>query len=136
MMGQNDEAAVSAFEERAAIIRDVCTGFGGEMFGDAGDSMMADFGNPVQALRAAFEFQDKIASLNRDAPPEYRMPFRTGINTGSAIVIGTRRYGDDVNIAARLQELAPSDGVVVSETTWHHVRGQQRPSSGISASSR
>jgi adenylate cyclase len=51
-----------------------------------------------------------------------RMPFRAGINTGNVIVRGDRLYGDDVNIAARIQELAPQGGLAVSETTWHHVK--------------
>jgi TolB-like protein/class 3 adenylate cyclase len=122
LMGLDDEAAVAAFEERRSLIAASCETFGGRTFGAAGDSIMAEFGNPIEALRAAFDFQAKIASLNRSAGENMRMPFRVGINTGDVIVRDASLYGDDVNIAARIQEFAPQDGVAISETTWHHVK--------------
>ncbi|RUV13474.1 adenylate/guanylate cyclase domain-containing protein [Mesorhizobium sp. M1A.F.Ca.IN.022.04.1.1] len=122
LMGIDDERAVAAFEERRDIITDSCGAFGGRTFGVAGDSIMAEFGNPIEALRAAFDFQDRIMALNASAADEMRMPFRAGINTGDVIVREGRLYGDDVNIAARLQEFAPHDGLAISETTWHHVK--------------
>ncbi|MGX9144521.1 adenylate/guanylate cyclase domain-containing protein [Mesorhizobium sp. 128a] len=122
LMGIDDESAVAAFEERRDIIADSCGTFGGRTFGDAGDSIMAEFGNPIEALRAAFDFQGRIVALNASAADDMRMPFRAGINTGDVIVRGGRLYGDDVNIAARIQEFAPGDGLAVSETTWHHVK--------------
>ncbi|RUW30421.1 adenylate/guanylate cyclase domain-containing protein [Mesorhizobium sp. M1E.F.Ca.ET.041.01.1.1] len=122
LMGIDDELAVAAFEERRDIITDSCGAFGGRTFGVAGDSIMAEFGNPIEALRAAFDFQDRIMALNASAAEEMRMPFRAGINTGDVIVREGRLYGDDVNIAARLQEFAPHDGLAISETTWHHVK--------------
>ncbi|AZO75453.1 MULTISPECIES: adenylate/guanylate cyclase domain-containing protein [unclassified Mesorhizobium] len=122
LMGIDDERAVAAFEERRDIITDSCGAFGGRTFGVAGDSIMAEFGNPIEALRAAFDFQDRIMALNSSSAEEMRMPFRAGINTGDVIVREGRLYGDDVNIAARLQEFAPHDGLAISETTWHHVK--------------
>ncbi|TIO79176.1 MAG: adenylate/guanylate cyclase domain-containing protein [Mesorhizobium sp.] len=122
LMGIDDELAVAAFEERRDIITDSCGAFGGRTFGVAGDSIMAEFGNPIEALRAAFDFQDRIMALNASVAEEMRMPFRAGINTGDVIVREGRLYGDDVNIAARLQEFAPHDGLAISETTWHHVK--------------
>ncbi|WP_127595541.1 adenylate/guanylate cyclase domain-containing protein [Nitratireductor alexandrii] len=123
LMGMDDEAAVAAFESHRDIIRDCCASHGGRMFGPAGDSMMAEFGAPVDALLAAIEFQRRIASANQEVPEAGRMAFRAGINTGQVIVRDESLYGDDVNIAARLQEIAPEGGVVVSETSWHHLRG-------------
>lgn len=124
LMGNDDEAALAAFEERRDIIVERCAAFGGRMFGDAGDSIMAEFGSPVAALLAAFEFQQRISDLNRRSEPGHSLAFRAGINTGDVISHNGRLYGDDVNIAARIQELAPGDGLAVSETTWHHVRSK------------
>lgn len=122
LMGIDDESAVAAFEARRDIIVDRCGAFGGRTFGEAGDSIMAEFGNPIEALRAAFDFQERIRALNASVDKHMRMPFRAGINTGDVIVREGRLYGDDVNIAARIQEFAPHDGLAVSETTWHHVK--------------
>ena len=124
LMGIDDEAAVAIFEERRDLIDSACGKFGGRMFGPAGDSMMAEFGAPIDALLAVLDFQDHIRAANEGLPPERRMAFRAGINTGQVIVRDESRYGDDVNISARLQEIAPDGGVVISETTWPHVRGR------------
>jgi adenylate cyclase len=122
LMGIDEEATLTAFEERRTTIRETCAQIGGRIFGAAGDSLMAEFGNPGDALRAALEFQQRLGELDAQLAPDRRMPFRAGINTGTVILRDELRYGDDVNIAARLQELAPEGGVVISETTWHHVR--------------
>jgi adenylate cyclase len=122
LMGLDDVSAVAAFEERRNIIVERCAAFGGRTFGAAGDSIMAEFGNPIEALRAAFDFQDRIAALNACADDNMRMPFRAGINTGDVIVRDDNLYGDDVNIAARIQEFAPHNGLAISETAWHHVK--------------
>lgn len=121
-IGRNADAAVSAFEERAAIIRETCRAYGGEIFGAAGDSFMAEFGLPAQALLAALAFQKRIVELNAAAPERVRMAFRVGINTGDVIVRDASRYGDDVNIAARLQESAPESGIIISQTTFNHIQ--------------
>ncbi len=123
LMDIDDEEALDAFQERAALISQECERLGGSMFGDAGDSLMASFGNPVDALRAAQSFQVRLQNLNAGAREVRRMPFRVGVNTGDVIVAEGRMFGHDVNIAARLQEVAPANGVVVSETTWYHARG-------------
>jgi adenylate cyclase len=122
LMGLDDVSAVAAFEERRNIIIESCGVFGGRTFGAAGDSIMAEFGNPIEALRAAFHFQDRIATLNASADDNMRMPFRAGINTGDVIVRDDCLYGDDVNIAARIQEFAPHNGIAISETAWQHVK--------------
>lgn len=121
-IGRNADAAVTAFEERAAIIRETCRTYGGEIFGAAGDSFMAEFGLPAQALLAALAFQKRIVELNATAPARVHMAFRVGINTGDVIVRDASRYGDDVNIAARLQESAPESGIVISQTTFNHIQ--------------
>lgn len=124
MMSEDDEAALEAFSERAGIISSVCERHGGRMFGMAGDSLMAEFGNPVDAVRAAVEFQHALESLNAGVPDNRRMAFRVGINTGDVIVDGDLLFGHDVNIAARLQERAVANGIVISQTTFIQVRGK------------
>lgn len=122
MMGLDDETTLSVLEDRRALIASICQGYGGRMFGVAGDSVMVEFGSPVDSLRAVFAFQEEMQKLNAGEPPKRQMSFRAGVNTGDVIVRGEALFGDDVNIAARLQELAPAGGVVISGTTFEHVK--------------
>lgn len=104
----------------------------------AGDAVMAVFGlvhstdlDPIQAVRAALAMGRELELLNRRFEPQYgiRLQMRTGIHTGHAIVSTLRErrgqdfviVGDTVNLASRLQALAPVNGIVISHATYQHV---------------
>ena len=64
-------------------------------------------------------------SARRDVPEEERIRFRIGINLGDVIVEEDGDlYGDGVNIAARLEQLAEPGGIVVSGTAYDHLQGK------------
>ena len=72
-----------------------------------GDGALVEFASVVDAVRCAVEIQRSIAVHNADLEPEQRIEFRIGINLGDVIIDGDDIYGDGVNIAARLEGLAP-----------------------------
>src|SRR6185369_8673533 len=73
------------------------------------------------AVQCAVEIQQEVSSQESDAAQAQRMQFRIGINLGDVMVEGPDIYGDGVNIAARLQELAEPGGIVVSSTVYDQV---------------
>ena len=81
----------------------------------AGDAVLADFGTVVDALSCAAEIQSDLKESNRNRPDERRVQFRIGINLGDVIVDQGEIYGDGVNVAARLENLAEPGGICVSE---------------------
>jgi class 3 adenylate cyclase/tetratricopeptide (TPR) repeat protein len=110
--------------------------FGGTVEKFIGDAVMAVFGAPVaheddaeRAVRASLRIIDAIAELNEEHPG-LDLSVRAAVNTGEAVVsLGARPEhgegfvtGDVVNIASRLQGLAPSGGVVVGELTHRATR--------------
>lgn len=86
-----------------------------------GDAVIAEFASVVEAVQCAVEIQREISSQDPDPPQAQRMRFRIGINLGDVMVEGSDIYGDGVNIAARLQELAEPGGIVVSSTVYDQV---------------
>jgi adenylate cyclase len=86
-----------------------------------GDAVIAEFASVVEAVQCAVEIQREISSQESDPPPAHRMRFRIGVNLGDVMVDGSDIYGDGVNIAARLQELAEPGGVVVSGPVYDQV---------------
>jgi adenylate cyclase len=86
-----------------------------------GDAVIAEFASVVEAVQCAVEIQREISSQDPDPPQADRMRFRIGINLGDVMVEGSDIYGDGVNIAARLQELAEPGGIVVSSTVYDQV---------------
>src|SRR5262249_18721784 len=85
---------------------------------------IAEFASVVEAVQCAVEIQQEISSQDSDPSDAGRMRFRIGINLGDVIVDGSDIYGDGVNIAARLQELADPGGVVVSRSVYDQVHNK------------
>ena len=99
-----------------------------------GDAVMAVFGVPtvheddaLRAVRAACELRDSLNVLNGDLEREYgvSLHLRTGVNTGE-VVTGTEERlatGDAVNVAARLEQAAQPDQILIGEQTYRLSRG-------------
>ncbi len=96
----------------------------GRVFGSAGDSVIAEFASPVDAVRCAVEFQRQLEARNAELSDEKRMRFRVGINLGDIVAEGGNLHGDGVNIAARLEELAEPGGIWLSGTVFDHLAGK------------
>ena len=86
-----------------------------------GDAVIAEFASVVEAVQCAVEVQQEISSQELETAQAQRMQFRIGINLGDVMVEGPDIYGDGVNIAARLQELAEPGGIVVSSSVYDQV---------------
>jgi adenylate cyclase len=86
-----------------------------------GDAVIAEFPSVVEAVQCAIEIQQELAAQDPDRPEAQRMRFRVGINLGDVMVDGSDIYGDGVNIAARLQELAEPGGILISGPVYDQV---------------
>jgi adenylate cyclase len=86
----------------------------GHIFKLMGDGMLAEFGSVVDAVECAVSLQRGLSERNASVPQAEQIHVRIGINLGEVIVEGDDRYGDGVNIAARLQQLAEPGGICVS----------------------
>jgi len=97
---------------------------GGRVVKLMGDGLLAEFPSVVDAVNWAVEVQAKVAELSAAEPDEQRIEYRVGVNLGDVIVDGDDIYGDGVNVAARLQEIAERGGVCISEKVQTEVRGK------------
>jgi len=86
----------------------------GRIFKLMGDGFLAEFGSVVDAVECAVTLQRGMMERNTSISEENRIEIRIGINLGEVIVEGDDRYGEGVNVAARLQELADPGGICVS----------------------
>ena len=89
-----------------------------------GDGLLLEFASVVDAVRCVTEIQAAMAAHNADVPAERRIDFRIGVNIGDIIIDGDDIFGDGVNVAARLQELAAPGGICVSGRVQEDVRGK------------
>jgi len=96
----------------------------GRIINTWGDAIIAEFASVVEAVQCAVETQQELSGHNRVLPDEKRMRFRIGINLGDVMVEGDDVYGDGVNIAARLQQLAEPGGILISGPVYDQVHNK------------
>src|SRR5215813_14566447 len=89
-----------------------------------GDAVIAEFASVVEAVLCAIEIQRELAVHNSGLPEGEQMWFRIGINLGDVMVENDDLYGEGVNIAARLQELAEPGGILISGPVYDLVRNK------------
>src|SRR6266498_107975 len=112
---------------------------GGRIDKHIGDAVMALFGTPTareddpeRAIRAALQIQAEVQKWKKeftDSPESQNIQLRIGVNTGPALLgtVGTigeyTAIGNTVNLANRLEQAAPTGGILISHDTYQHVRG-------------
>ena len=124
LMGADDESTLTQLLAYRQVVEAIVKSASGRMFGVAGDSWMAEFASPVEAVRCAVECQRAIETRNSELPEEKRIRFRIGIHMGDVIANNSNLFGDEVNIAARLQQLCRPGHLVVSEDVFRHALGK------------
>lgn len=101
-----EELALTQLQEYRAIIDKVVEDHHGRTFGSAGDSVLAEFNSPVEAVRCAADVQQAFELRNAVVAERQRMRFRIGIHLGDVVIDGETLQGECVNIAVRLEGLA------------------------------
>jgi len=114
MMGENEDRTLSNLKACRSLTDEAIKLNHGRIFGSAGDSVIAEFASPVDAVVAATEFQRNLRDRNESATDEDQMLFRVGLNLGDVIIEGDNLYGDGVNVAARLEAAAEPGGITLS----------------------
>ncbi len=122
MMGSDEAGTYDTLKDCRAIIDSCITESHGRVFGSAGDSVIAEFSSPVQAVLCANEFQKLLADRNGHHATLKKMEFRVGVNMGDVIIDGDNLYGEGVNVAARLESIAEPGGVCLSGKVYEEVK--------------
>jgi class 3 adenylate cyclase len=94
----------------------------GRMVKLIGDGALVEFPSVVEAVMCAVEVQAAVAKRNAGVAEEMRLQFRVGVNVGDVIIDGDDIYGDGVNVAARLEALAPPGGISISSAVYDQIR--------------
>src|SRR5437773_5325909 len=118
LMGDDEAGTLAQLKEiRREIIDAKIAEHRGRIVKLTGDGMLAEFPSVVSAVSCATEIQKAM----RARTSESTIQFRVGINLGDVIVEGDDIYGDGVNVAARLESVAPPGGIAVSQSVRDHV---------------
>src|SRR5215469_11490439 len=78
----------------------------GRLVKTTGDGFFAIFDSPVEAVRCGIVIQQNMNGRNASLPSDQRIDYRIGVNLGDVIIEDDDIYGEGVNIAARLENIA------------------------------
>ena len=124
MMRADEDGTYRALRSCRQAIEPLVADHQGRIFGTAGDSVVAEFSSPVEALRCAADIQQAVESLCADLADDRRMRFRIGINLGDVLINGKDLIGDGVNVADRIQHVAKPGEICISAGVHELVRNQ------------
>jgi adenylate cyclase len=116
LTGDDEDTTHRRLSEYLDLLSDSIDQHKGKVVHYAGDAVLADFGTVTNVLECAASIQNDLSDRNQDLPDECKVQFRIGINLGEVIEDRGDIYGNDVNVAARLESLADAGGVCISES--------------------
>ena len=121
-MRADEESTLKTLGAYREIIDGLIARHDGRIFSTGGDSVLAEFSSPVEAVRCAVSCQKEVSNRNAELADDRRLMFRIGVNVGDIMVKGSDLFGDGVNVAARLEGLAEAGGVCISGSVFEQVR--------------
>ncbi len=124
LTAENEEDTLRTLKAYRVVIDRLIARHDGRIFNTAGDSVLAEFGSAVEAVRCAITIQEELRVRNAQTDESRRMDFRIGINVGDVLVDADNLYGDGVNIAARLEGIAAPGGICISGSVFALVKNK------------
>jgi TolB-like protein/class 3 adenylate cyclase/Tfp pilus assembly protein PilF len=122
-MGVDEVGTLEAIKShRREVINPKAAQHGGRIIKLMGDGGLMEFASVVDAVAFAVAMQCAMADRNAALAADQRLLYRVGINVGDVIIQGDDIYGDGVNVAARLEGLAPPGGICVHRNVRDQVR--------------
>lgn len=124
MMAADEEGTMKILSAHRSMIDGIIEFHEGRIINTAGDSVLAEFASPTQAVRCAVEIQDALKTRNDALPEQRRMHFRIGVNLGDVMVKGDDLLGDGVNVAARLEGIAEPGMIYIASSVYDQIAGK------------
>jgi len=119
---RDDRLALELLEEHRRLLREIFPRFNGTEIKTIGDAFLVEFGSALEAAQCAIEIQRTLAKRNHDVTSDRRIELKIGIHIGDVIHREGDVYGDGVNIASRIEQLARAGGICVSMDVERQIR--------------
>lgn len=124
LMERDEDGTLDRLKAYRTIMSALTERHNGRIVNTWGDAVIIEFVSVMEAVQCAVDIQNELSLRNADLPDFNRMEFRIGINLGDIMVEGEDIYGDGVNVAARLQEIAPKGGIMLSQSVYDQVKSK------------
>ncbi len=124
MMEVDEDGTLDRLKSYRDVMSALTERHNGRIVNTWGDAVIIEFSSVIEAVQCAVDIQQELSVRNSELPDTSKMEFRIGINLGDVMVEGDDIYGDGVNVAARLQELSPRGGIMVSQSVFDQVHSK------------
>ena len=124
LMGRDESAAMTLLENKEGIISPIITEFNGKIKKSGGDGYLIEFGSAVDAVRCAKKVQNSISEFNITQNVDENIVIRIGIHLGDILIRDNDIFGNDVNIASRIESLAEPGGICISQTVYDQIKNK------------
>src|ERR1700719_2110716 len=119
---RDDKLALELLEEHRQLLREIFPRFNGNEIKTIGDAFLIEFNSALEAAQCAIEIQRTLAKRNHDVTSDRRIELKIGIHIGDVVHRDGDVYGDGVNIASRIEQLAGAGGICVSMDVERQIR--------------
>jgi adenylate cyclase len=119
----NEADALKLRDEQAALVRPLFAAHQGREIKSMGDGFLAEFDSALRAVQCALDIQHRLHERNAQ-PGVASIQLRIGVHLGDVEQKETDIFGDAVNIASRIEPLAPPGGVCISGEVYSQVRNK------------
>ena len=108
LSSKDEEKAYELVKQQRSLLRPIVNNFEGEWLKEMGDGLLLSFPSSKEAVNCAIKIQQSTKEI-----PDLNL--RVGIHQGDIIIEDNDVFGDDINIASRIEPFAASGGIAVSQ---------------------
>lgn len=124
LMERDEDGTLDRLKAYRQVMSALTDRHNGRIVNTWGDAVIIEFSSVIEAVQCAVDIQNELSLKNAELPDATKMEFRIGLNLGDIMIEGDDIYGDGVNVAARLQELAPIGGIMLSQSVYDQVKAK------------
>ncbi len=121
---KNESLALDLLEEHRQILRAIFPKYDGQEVETVGDAFFVEFSSALEAVRCAVEIQKTLFDRNKSEDEQNKIRIRIGIHLGDVVHRGKNVLGDGVNIAARIEPLAETEGIAISQDVARQIQNK------------
>ena len=125
LMSADEALTMELLEEHDQVLEPIILSQSGRIIKHEGDAIFAEFTSSLSAVKAAIQIQSQLKKRNRYETAKRQFQIRIGIHVGDVLVKDDDLFGDGVNLAARIEPIAPLGGIAVTGAVYNSIRGDR-----------
>ena len=125
MMGEDESETLQLLQDYENNATPIIHSYGGIVLKKIGDNLFCEFSSALNAVECALQIQEYLYEYNQSRPKNFKLLVRIGSHVGDVVKRDNDLFGDGVNVAARIQPLAPPGGICISGAVFSALQGHQ-----------